>query len=157
MSAPRLSLVMGEHARAPDDADVPLTPPGIVQLHLHVSSGGTVANDVNRKSLGGWAGLIGGIALMAAFAGGYQFGHRSPTDGVSSLRPLPPLGSLLPPGAAGPSAEAGLPAIERQLATTPQFIPPMRATPQAAASPTTSSPSAPGAPAPARNAFGLEN
>jgi hypothetical protein len=149
---------MGEHARALDDAGVPLTPPGIIQFHLHVASGGTVANGVNRKSLGGWAGLIGGIALMAAFAGGYQFGHRSSPDGVSNLRPVAALGGFVPPGAAGPSAEAGLPAIERQLATTPQIIPPMRGATQAAPPPALPIPSsAPGAPTPARNAFGLEN
>jgi hypothetical protein len=139
---------MGESTQAPDGGNVPLAPPGIIHLHLHVGSGDTATRNVSRKSLGGWAGLIGGVALMAAFAGGYRFAHRSSADDVANLRPMPALGSLVPPGAAVPSAEGGLPAIERQLATPPQIIPPTRGTP---------TPPAPGAPPSARNPFGLEN
>jgi hypothetical protein len=143
---------MGESTQAPDGGNVPLPSPGIIHLHLHVGSGDTAIREVGRKSFGGWAGLLGGVALMAAFAGGYRFAHRSSPDAAANLRPMPALGSLVPPGAAVPSAETGLPAIERQLATPPQIIPPTRGAPQPVPAP-----SAPGAPPSPRNPFGLEN
>jgi hypothetical protein len=143
---------MGESPQAPDGENVPLASPGIIHLHLHVGSGDAATREVSRKPFGGWAGLIGGVALMAAFAGGYRFAHRSSPDDVSNLRPMPAFGSLVSPGAAVPGAEGGLPAIERQLATPPQIIPPTRGAPQPVPAP-----SAPGALPSSRNPFGLEN
>ena len=158
MSAPRLSLVMGGSTTAPEGSDVTLPVPegGTVHLHLHLGGTSRPAAEVARRPLGGWGGLVVGIALMGAFAGGYQLGHRAPPDDVSNLRPMPALGGLVPSEPAMPSVPAvGLPAIQRQLAMPPQIIPPPRPPQQ----PTVAAPApAPAAgPAASRNAFGLEN
>ena len=157
MSTPRLSLVMGGSTPATEGSDVslPLPESGTVHLHLHLGEKADPAMEPAKRLLGGWGGLIVGVGLMAAFVGGYQLGHRPAPDDVSNLRPMPALGSLVPPEPAIPSAAAlGLPAIQRQLATPPQIIPPTRG-PQP---PVTVAP-APNATGPTanRNAFGLEN
>jgi len=155
MSTPRLSLVMGGSTSAAEGSDIslPLPESGTVHLHLHPGEKAGPAMQVVQRSLGGWGCLIVGVGLMAAFGGGYQLGHRPAPDDVSNLRPRPALGSLVSPEPAMPSAAAlGLPAIQRQLATPLQIIPPVRMPPQH--SDTTAAPPAPGS---SRNAFGLEN
>ena len=157
MSAPRLSLVMGGSTPVAEGSDValPLPESGTVHLHLHLGEKAGPATEPAKRPLGGWGGLIVGVGLMAAFAGGYQLGHRPAPDDVSNLRPMPALGSIVPPEPAMPSVAAlGLPAIQRQLATPPQIIPPTRA-PQPPV-PVAPAPNAAG-PAVSRNAFGLEN
>ena len=112
MSAPRLSLVMGGSTSAAEGSDLSLPFPesGTVHLHLHLGERAGPATEEAKRPLGGWGGLIVGVGLMAAFAGGYQIGHRPAPDDVSNLRPMPALGSLVPPEPAMPSAAAlGLP------------------------------------------------
>jgi len=154
MSTPRLSLVMGGSTSAPDGSDVSLPVPesGTVHLHLHLAGAPPSAPDTAKRAVGGWSGLLIGVGLMAAFAGGYQFGHRPASDDVSNLRPMPALGGVAVTEPAMPSPAGGLPAIQRQLATPPQIILPQRA-PQQPGTPAASSGSA----VPGRNAFGLEN
>ncbi|RYF12484.1 MAG: hypothetical protein EOO40_01140 [Deltaproteobacteria bacterium] len=159
MSTPRLSLVMGSGLTTPSGSEVSLPVPddGAVHLHLHLAATASPAAEVAKRSLGGWGGLILGIGLMAAFGGGYQLGHRPAPDDVSNLRPMPAPASFVPPEPPMPSiATGGLPAIQRQLATPPQIIPPVRA-PQQPGGTTVVPSTAPSAPAPNRNAFGLEN
>jgi hypothetical protein len=161
MSTPRLSLVMGGSASVAEGGDVslPLPESGTVHLHLHLGEKAGPAMESVNRSLGGWGCLIVGLGLMGAFGSGYQLGHRPAPDDVSNLRPMPALGSLVPPEPAMPSvATVGLPAIQRQLATPPQIIPPTRvpqapvlAAPAPAPAPNAASPTA------NRNAFGLEN
>jgi hypothetical protein len=159
MSA-RLSLVMGGSPSAAEGSDVslPVSAGGTVHLHLHVGEKAGPAMESVHRSLGGWSCLIVGLGLMGAFGSGYQLGHRHAPDDVSNLRPPPALGSLVSPDPRMPSAAAlGLPAIQRQLATPPQIIPPVRVPQQPGA--TAAAPSATPftAPGPNRNAFGLEN
>ena len=160
MSTPRLSLVMGNGTTASEEGGVALPVPenGAVHLHLHLSDRTAAIAEGIKRPFGGWGGLIVGIGLMAAFGGGYQLGHRPAPDDVSNLRPLPALGSFVPPESSMPNiATGGLPAIQRQLATPPQIIPPVRAPQQAgvAAAGPNAAPST--APSSSRNAFGLEN
>ena len=156
MSTPRLHLVMGGPS-ASEGGEVrrPLPHRGTFKLHLPRAQTPAPAAEAVRRPLGGWGGLIVGIGLMAAFAGGYQFGHRPAPDDVLNLRPMPALGNSLAPEPALPSPAAlGLPAIQRQLATPPQVIPPTRAPQQPGV--VTTAP-VPAGPVSNRNAFGLEN
>ena len=159
MSTPRLSLVMGSGLTTPSGSEVPLPVPedGAVHLHLHLGAAPSPAAERGKRPLAGWGGLVVGIGLMAAFGGGYQLGHRPAPDDVSNLRPMPAPASFVPPEPPMPSiAAAGLPAIQRQLATPPQIIPPVRMPQQPGV--TTVAPSvAPSGPGSPRNAFGLEN
>ena len=156
MSAPQLSLVMGGSTQSPERGEVtlPLPESGTVHLHLHMGEKAGAATGSVKRPLGGWSGLVVGIGVMAAFFGGYQLGHRPAPDDVSNLRPIPALGSPVVPELAMPSAAGGLPAIQRQLATPPQIIPPTRAPQHPSTSATAPSPATP---ASNRNAFGLEN
>ena len=160
MSTPRLSLVMGNGTTAAEGGDValPVSENGTVHLHLHLGDRTASAAEVVKRPLGSWGGLIVGIGLMAAFGGGYQLGHRPAPDDVSNLRPLSGLASFVPPEPPVPNVAAGgMPAIQRQLATPPQIIPPVRPPQQAgvaAAGPNATPPTVPGS---NRNAFGLEN
>ena len=159
MSTPRLSLVMGSGLTPPSGSEVsvPVPEDGAVHLHLHLGATASPAAEEGKRPLGGWGGLIVGIGLMAAFGGGYQLGHRPAPDDVSNLRPMPAPASFVPPEPPMPSiAAGGLPAIQRQLATPPQIIPPVRMLHQpgvTAVAPSVA-PSEPGSP---HNAFGLEN
>ena len=159
MSASRLSLVMGGSTPAPDGdgLTLPLPETGTVHLHLHIGEAERPADKVVRYSVSGWTSLIFGVAVVAAMVGGYQLGHRPASDDISNLRPMPALGGFPVPELTAPSPVGGLPAIQRQLATPPQIIPPARASQQPGAAATTPGPNVPGAPAPGRNAFGLEN
>lgn len=163
MNPSHLSLVVGGTAptgNLPDPAS-PLPESGTLHLHLHVS-GDARAPGEKGQSLSRWTGLLTGIALVAAFGGGYQLGQRPPRDDLSNLRPSA-LAEFAPPvEAVMPSTARGLPAIQRELALPPRIIPPQGAAPQAP-SPSATAPGAPSTPtsavpsAPSRNAFGLEN
>lgn len=159
MSTPRLSLIMGDGIAVPQTADVTLPFPesGAVHLHLHLSGPAAPVAEVAKRPLAGLTGLIVGVALMAAFGGGYQFGHRPAPEDVSNLRPMPALGSFVPPEPMPGIAATGLPAIQRQLATPPQINSPVRLPQQPsvpAAGPAPGATATPGSP---RNVFGLEN
>ncbi len=161
MSASRLSLVMGGSTPAPDGDGItlPLPETGTVHIHLHIGDAERPAEKVVRYSVSGWTSLIFGVAIVAATVGGYQLGHRPASNDLSNLRPMPALGGVAVPELPTPSPAGGLPEIQRQLATPPQIIPPARAPQQSGATAMTPGPNVPGAPAPApsRNAFGLEN
>lgn len=160
VSTPRLSLVMNNGATASEGGDVALPVPenGTIHVHLHLGEQPASMAEGVKRPLSGWGGLIVGIGLMAAFGGGYQLGHRPAPDDVSNLRPLPGLASFVPPEPPVPNiAAGGMPAIQRQLATPPQIIPPVRPPQQAgvaAAGPNAAPSTMPGS---NRNAFGLEN
>ena len=165
MNPSHLSLVVGGAAAPSADHPDTTTPlPGAGTLHLHLHVGGEArAPGEKGQPLSRWTGLLAGMALVVAFGGGYQIGHRPARDDVSNLRP-PALSEFTPPAeAVMPSTARGLPAIQRELALPPRIIPPQGAAPQAATPP--AAPNAPGTPAaagtgpagPSRNAFGLEN
>ncbi|MDJ0390700.1 hypothetical protein QMO56_21525 [Roseomonas sp. E05] len=169
MNPSHLSLVVGG-AAAPGadhpDTTTPLPGAGTLHLHLHVASEAMErAPGEKGQPLSRWTGLLAGMALVVAFGGGYQLGHRPARDDVSNLRP-PALAGFTPPvEAVMPSTAGGLPAIQRELALPPRIIPPQGVAPHAATPPAAQS--APGTPAavaagtgptgPSRNAFGLEN
>lgn len=163
MNPSHVSLVVGGSAApAPDQPDTttPLPRAGTLHLHLHVGSDARASGEKGQP-LSRWTGLLAGMALVAAFGGGYQLGHRPARDDVSNLRP-PALAGFTPPvEAVMPSTAGGLPAIQRELALPPRIIPPQGAAPQPAVAPPAAAPSAPSTPAaaatPSRNAFGLEN
>jgi len=157
---------MGSSRPSPESEGVvlPLPDAGTIHVHLHLGEGDAVqaAPTLTRRS--GWVGLVAGLAVVAAFVGGYQIGHRPVQEEASNPRPTPLPSAFIPP-------PNGFPAIERQLATQPVILAPPRAAPapstdhplDLAGVATTSLPNPPpapvstGAPSPARNAFGLEN
>lgn len=162
MSASRLSLVMGSPrpSQEQEGINLPLPDVGTIHVHLHLGEGDAAQPTPTPTRRSGWVGLVAGLAVVAAFVGGYQIGHRPGQDEVSNLRAA----SL--PSAFVPSPN-GFPAIERQLATQPVILAPRPAAPAPStdqsldpAGVATTPPSIPvptSAPNPARNAFGLEN
>ncbi len=178
MSAPRLSLVMGD-TRGDEGSEavgLPLSGTGTVHIHLHVGEAEAPNAAVKSAPNRGWVGLFAGVVVTAAFIGGYQVGHRPTRDTVSNLQPIPPLAGFVSPEVpVMPELPAmpppsGMPAIERQLATPPVIVAPppvLRQVPVQAdvrpviptvpTSPAPAAPDKPGMPSPSRNAFGLEN
>ena len=163
MTPSHLSLIVGGPGEAGGKPPImtPLPGSGTLHLHLHVGAEPRASGE-KAQPLSRWVGLLGGIALVAAFGGGYQLGHRPAPDDVSNLRP-PPVAEFAAPTPAmrqptTPSADR-LPLVLRQLEQPPRIIPPQAAVPQAAPRPSAGpvAPAAPGATAPSRNAFGLEN
>lgn len=166
MSASRLSLVMGSPRPSQENEALvlPLPDAGTIHVHLHLGEDDAAQATPTPTRRSSWVGLVAGLAVVAAFVGGYQIGHRPAQDEVSNLRPAPLPSAFIPP-------PSGFPAIERQLATQPVILAPPRAAPAAstdhpldpAGGATTSLPNPPSAPvptsapSPARNAFGLEN
>lgn len=170
MSTSRLSLVVsGTRANENSEAvGLPLSEAGTVHIHFHAGDGefpGQANSAPPRRS---WLHLCAGVAVVAAFVGGYQTGHRPSRDDVANLRPSPVLTGSAASQLPVMPAPAGMPEIERQLATAPVIVAPpvARAAPQVElrptipSAPTSSAPSAaakPGTPQASRNAFGLEN
>ncbi|RYF11694.1 MAG: hypothetical protein EOO40_02800 [Deltaproteobacteria bacterium] len=159
MNASRLSLVMGNGPTAIDvnDASLPIPETRPLQIHLHFAEAERATDKVVKYSVSGWTSLIFGVAVFAAVVGGYQLGHHRAPDDTSNLRPMPALRDLALPEPASLGPAVGLPAIQRQLATPPQIIPPIRAPQQpgvAAGGPISAPTIVPGS---SRNAFGLEN
>ncbi|UZO94710.1 hypothetical protein [Roseomonas mucosa] len=163
MTTSHLSLVVGggnAEAGVEPSLTTPLPGSGTLHLHLHVGSEPRATGE-KAQPLGRWAGLLAGIALVAAFGGGYQLGRRPAPDDVSNLRPPPIAEYTVPRAPAGfvppsPRGADELPAVMQQLQQPPRIIPPQAPAPRALPRPS-AAPVAPGASAPSHNSFGLEN